>query len=172
MAEVATPRPRRVIPYPLVPILRADPAMVRRDRLTVGLSMQFDGFTLQDITRVVSVRRQTLVDLRRTVGLEPLPKGWATFDRWHPERGSLRRSLETIARALASCAVADLPTLAHRLHVGHATAFGVRRAIDYSLSATQNPRVANVYRCPDCDQLTPQHPCAHCGAAWLSDVAA
>jgi hypothetical protein len=149
-------------------ILRADVTMTRGDRMAVGLSMQDDGFTARDIARIVSLRWKTIVTMRRALGLPPLRRAGAAHDHWNPSTGVRPRSLELAVRALSSARMEALPDLCIKLQIGVISGYGIRRAIDYSLRATAKPTVPTWYRCAACEQITPTHPCANCGATWLA----
>lgn len=152
------------------PILRADITMTRFDRIAVGLSMQGDGFMARDIARVVSLRMKTIVGMRPALGLPPLPRAGAAHHHWNPSTGRQPRNLEAVARAIAAASMEALPALCGRLQVGIISGYGIRRAVDYSRRAVASPTTA-WYRCADCQQITPTHPCAHCGAKWLTVAA-
>lgn len=155
--------------------LSADPSMTRADRIAVAISMQQDGFSARDIARVASLRMETVVEIRRMMGLEPLARGANKGNKLRigVSGATNRRSLEVVVRSLAAAPVSELPAMSSRLHVGQISAYGIRRAIDYTTAVDVRRDLPRVYRCANeaCGQLTPSHPCAHCGHAWL-DVAA
>jgi hypothetical protein len=154
--------------------LRADPSLTRTDRICIAIAMQGDDFTARDIARVTSLRWSTITGMRKVLGLPTLPRGTASYDQRHRNLGYSPRSLEAVVMGLRGVPMEQLPIWAERLRIGQMTAYGVRRAINYSLSLATRPDIAPVYRCANetCQQLTPTHPCAHCGCVWLDGLAA
>ncbi len=159
----------RAVPLPLTPHLRADPTMTRMDRVCVGIAMQGDSFATRDIARIVSLRWGAIVQMRPALGLPPLPGGGRKNDRWNRRSG---RSLELISRSVAAARMEELPSLCAKLRIGIISGYGIRRAIDYSLAIEVKPDVPKMFRCIECDHLTPTHPCAHCGTSWLDESGA
>jgi hypothetical protein len=162
------------MPNDLSSRLRADPAMTRIDRVGVAIAMQGDDFTARDIARVTSLRMQTVTRMRGVLELPPLPRGTASYDQRHRDHGRAPRSLEAVAQALRGIPMNHLEQRAERLRISVLSAYGIRRAIDYVTKLEVRTDIAPVYRCAndDCQQLTPTHPCAHCGFAWLESAAA
>jgi hypothetical protein len=152
-----------------VTLLRADPALRRADRIGIGLSMHADGFSTRDIARVASLRWSTLVEMRRLLGLPQRPRGAATTNVHKPDLYPPPRSLVLAVAVLVR--TEDIWTASRRLGIGEMTAYGIRRAIQYALELQADPQVPPQFRCPECEQRGPRHPCAHCGHEWLQDAA-
>lgn len=162
------------MPNDLSSRLRADPAMTRIDRVGVAIAMQGDDFTARDIARVTSLRWGLITKMRGVLGLPSLPRAGAACDHWNRDTGRTPRSLEAVAQGLRGVPMNHLELRAQRLRISVLSAYGIRRAIDYVTKLDVRPDIAPVYRCAndDCQQLTPTHPCAHCGFSWLESAAA
>jgi hypothetical protein len=153
----------------LVRKLRADPTLRRADRIAIGFSMQEDGFAARDIARIASLRWSTVVELRRALGLPERPRGAAATNVHAPHLYPAPRALSTVVAVLMRSA--DLRGVAARLQIGELTAYGIRRAIEYAWALEATPNTPGQFRCPECEQRGPAHPCAHCGHAWLQAAA-
>jgi hypothetical protein len=140
-------------------LIVADPDLARVDRIAIALGMSADTFSVDDIVRVTSIRRQVIVGLRSQTGLPDRPYRKAAV--------AVNRPLQPVVDSLAK-ARGELKQACRELGIHHATGWGIDRALQYAalLNASGTPVR---YRCPGCDQITPEHPCHHCGTTWLGE---
>lgn len=143
----------------LIARLCADPDLARADRIAIAYAMTADQFSIEDIARVTSVRRQVIIGLRSQTGLPPRPK--------QKSGANSNRVLEPVVDALAEAGEGGLYIACGRLGIHWVTGWGIMRAILHSTAIDQGAPVR--MRCPGCEQVTFTHPCATCGTTWLGD---
>lgn len=147
--------------HPLSRRISVDPNLARTDRMAIALAMSADQFSVDDIARVTSVRRQTIVGLRERSGLPPRPPGKAAVH--------VNRSLEPVVSALAKAAATEFAATCRRLGIHQVSGWGILLAIQYTAARDERPDLPRMLRCPGCEQITSRHPCQYCETAWLVD---
>ncbi|HEY4100104.1 MAG TPA: hypothetical protein VGM20_04410 [Gemmatimonadales bacterium] len=152
-------------------ILRADITMRRGDRIAVAISMRNDGFAARDIARIASLRMRAILQLGRAMGLKPGDRRQGSRgNRYGGKSDAARPCLGCVATAIVNVPLDGLEAVCETFGIGFLSGYGIRRAMLYATKvATAGDPVW--YRCADCGQVTPTHPCAHCGASWLADAA-
>lgn len=141
--------------------LVADPELARVDRIAIAMAMSADQFRVDDIARLTSIRRQTILGLRTVNGLPPRPPTKAA--------AATNRELGPIVEAIASphAESRGLHLLCRELGIHEVSGWGIQRALEYLRRLEATPAAPRVLRCPGCEQRTTGHPCQHCGTAWL-----
>lgn len=139
----------------------ADPDLARTDRIAIGLAMSADNFSVDDVARVVSLRRQVIIGLREQTFLPPRP--------YNKTAVISNRPLEPVVAALQGAAIGELADRCRALGIHLVTGLGILRALEYSQRMARDgaPRL---YRCPGCEQVTTTHPCQLCGTRWLPEA--
>jgi hypothetical protein len=141
--------------------LVADPELARVDRIAIAMAMSADQFRVDDIARLTSIRRQTILGLRALNGLPPRPPNKAS--------AAVNRQLDPVVQAIAapSARARGLQLICRELGIHEISGWGIQRAVDYLRKADATPAEPRVLRCPGCEQRTTAHPCQHCGTEWL-----
>jgi hypothetical protein len=131
------------------------------DRIAIAMAMSADQFRVDDIARLTSIRRQTILGLRALNGLPQRPPKSAS--------AAVNRQLDPIVAAIAAPGfrARGLQLTCRELGIHEISGWGIQRALDYLRASDSTPEEPRVLRCPGCEQKTTAHPCQHCGTEWL-----